>query len=292
MNIMDLINSEKFLVFDGAMGTQLAEQGVEMGGQNNILNPDKVRTVHDKYLKNGSDVIITNTLTMNPVYIKEHGVDIDFEKVNLAGAKIAKEAAAKTGAFVAGDISSTGCMLEPFGLFTKQQFIENYEEQARILEKGGVDLFLIETVMDLNEAICALKACKNVSKLPVFVSITFTTLTNGGRTIMGNSAEDCAKQLTDNGADALGANCGDLDPFEMAELIKIYKDNSPLPFLAQPNAGKPKLVGNKTVFDMPVERFKEGIQKCIDAGASLIGGCCGTSPEYIMAIAKLVKRNF
>ena len=290
MNIMDLIKSGKILVFDGAMGTQLAEQGVEMGGQNNILNPDTVSTVHNKYLENGSDVIITNTLTMNRIYIEEHGLDIDFEKVNIAGAEIAKKAAAKTGAFVAGDISSTGCMLEPFGIFTQQQFIENYEEQARVLEKGGVDLFLIETIMDLNEAICALKACKNVSKLPVFVSITFSTLTNGGRTIMGNSAADCAIQLTENGADALGANCGDLDPFEMAKLIKIYKENSSLPFLAQPNAGKPKLIDNKTIFDMPVDKFAIGLKECIDAGASLIGGCCGTTPEYIKAIAKLVKK--
>ncbi len=289
MNILDIIKTGKILVFDGAMGTQLAEQGVEMGGQNNITNPDKVKTVHDKYLKSGSDVIITNTLTMNPVYIKEHGVEIDFEKVNLEGARIAKEAVAGTESFVAGDISSTGCMLEPFGPFTKQQFIESYEQQAKILEKGGVDLFLIETVMDLNEAICALQACKNVSNLPVFVSMTFARLTNGGRTIMGNSAADCARQLTENGADVLGANCGDLDPFEMGELIKLYKEVSDLPFLAQPNAGKPKLVDNKTVFDMPIERFAEGIQKCIDSGASLIGGCCGTSPEYIKAIAKLVK---
>ena len=289
MNIMDLINSGKILVFDGATGTQLAELGVEMGGQNNILNPDKVEIVHNKYLESGSDVIITNTLTMNRIYIEEHGVDIDFEKVNIKGAEIAKKAAVKADAFVAGDIGSTGCMLEPFGLFTKQQFIENYEEQARVLEKGGVDFFLIETIMDINEAICALKACKNVSKLPVFVSMTFSTLANGGRTIMGNSAADCAKQLTENGADVLGANCGDLDPFEMAELIKIYKANSSLPFLAQPNAGKPKLIDNKTVFDMPVEKFTEGLKECLNAGASLIGGCCGTSPKYIKAIAKLVK---
>ena len=286
---MNILKSDKILVFDGAMGTQLAELGVEMGGQNNVLNPDKVKLVHNKYLDSGADVIITNTLTMNPIYIKEHGVDIDFEKVNLAGAELAKEAISEREAIVAGDIGSTGCMLEPFGMFTKQQFVENYEKQAKILEKGGVDLFLIETIMDLNEAMCALQACRNVSTLPVFVSMTFSTLANGGRTIMGNSAADCAKQLTENGASGLGANCGDLDPFEMAEIVKIYKDNSNLPFLAQPNAGKPKLIDNKTIFDMPVDTFAEGVKACIDAGASFIGGCCGTSPEYIKAIAQLVR---
>ena len=288
MKFLDEIKKGRILVFDGAMGTQLAEQGVEPGGQNNLTAADKVKNVHNNYIKNGSDVIITNTLTANRIYIDSHDVRDDIKDLNLKGVEIAKEAAGKN-VFVAGDISSTGQLMEPLGLYTEQQFIDSYKEQVILLEKGGVDLFIIETIMDLNEALSALKACKEVSKLPVVVSITFSTLLNGGRTIMGNSVEQCAKILTDNGADCLGANCGDLDPFEMAKLVALYKQHSNLPFLAQPNAGKPKLVGDQTVFDMPVSRFAEGIQQCLNAGASLIGGCCGTSPEYINAISKLVK---
>jgi 5-methyltetrahydrofolate--homocysteine methyltransferase len=288
MNFIEKIKDGQILVFDGAMGTQLAEQGVEPGGENNLTAPDKVENVHNNYINNGSDVIITNTLTANRIYIESHDVKQNINDINLKGVEIARRAAGNN-IFVAGDISSTGQMMEPFGLYTEQQFIDNFKEQAQLLEKGGVDLFIIETIMDLNEALCALKACKAVSKLPVVVSITFSILINGGRTIMGNSAEECAKKLTDNGADCLGANCGDLDPFEMAKLISLYKAHSSLPFLAQPNAGKPKLIDDKTVFDMPVVKFAEGIQQCINAGASMIGGCCGTSPEYINAIAKLVK---
>jgi 5-methyltetrahydrofolate--homocysteine methyltransferase len=288
MNFLGKIKDGQILVFDGAMGTQLGEQGVEPGAHNNITAPEKVETVHNNYINNGSDVIITNTLTANRIYIESHDVKQNVNDINLKGVEIARKAAG-SNTFVAGDISSTGQMMEPFGLYTEQQFIDNFKEQAVLLEKAGVDLFIIETIMDLKEAICALKACKEVSRLPVVVSITFSTLINDGRTIMGNSAEECAKKLTDNGADCLGANCGDLDPFEMAKLVSLYKQHSSLPFLAQPNAGKPKLVGDKTVFDMPVATFADGVQQCINAGASMIGGCCGTSPEYINAISKLVK---
>ena len=288
MNFLDEIRNGKILVFDGAMGTQLAEQGVEPGGENNILHPNKVKAVHDNYINNGSDVIITNTLTANRIYVESHEIKQNIKDINLKGVEIAKKAAGNN-IFVAGDISSTGQMMEPFGLYTEQQFVDNYKEQALLLDKSGADLFIIETIMDLNEALCALKACKEVSTLPVIVSITFSTLVNDGRTIMGNSAEECAKKLTDNGADCLGANCGDLDPFEMAKLVSLYKKHSSLPFLSQPNAGKPKLVDDKTIFDMPVNKFAEGVKECINAGASMIGGCCGTSPEYINAISKLVK---
>ena len=287
MNFLEEIK-KRILIFDGAMGTQLAALGVEPGGQNNIDHPEKVKTVHKSYIDNGSDIIITNTLSGNNIYLESHAISGSIEDINLKGVAIAKETAGNN-IFVAGDISSTGQMMEPFGLYTKEQFIENYKEQAILLEKGGVDLFIIETMMDLNEALCALEACKSVSKLPTVVTITFSTLANGGRTIMGNSAEECAKKLTDAGADVIGANCGDLDPFEMAKLIEIYKQHSSLPFLAQPNAGKPKLVDNKTIFDMKADKFAEGVKQCIESGADLIGGCCGTSPEYIKAIAKLVK---
>ncbi|MCF7791540.1 MAG: homocysteine S-methyltransferase family protein [Victivallales bacterium] len=289
MNFLDELNNGKIFVFDGAMGTQLDSKGAGSEKNVNIKYPEKVKAVHEEYINSGSDIIITNTFINNRIYMESHKINFDVTQLNLKGVAIAKEAAADKNVLVAGDMGPTGQMIEPIGLYTKEQVTENYKEQAQLLEQGGVDFFIIETMMDLNESICALKACKAVSKLPVLASITFSNLVNGGMTMMGNSAEECAKKLTDNGADVLGSNCGDLDPFEMAELIKTYKKYSELPFLAQPNAGKPKLVNGKTVFNMPVEKYVDGIKKCLEAGAGLVGGCCGTSPEYIRAVSDLVK---
>jgi 5-methyltetrahydrofolate--homocysteine methyltransferase len=119
--------------------------------------------------------------------------------------------------------------------------------------------------------------------------MAFATVRNGGRTIMGNSAQDCAKALTASGAQAVGANCGDVDPFQMAEIVVMLRSANHLPVLAQPNAGKPRLINNKTEFDMSPTEFSKGAAECIQAGAHLIGGCCGTSPEHIQAIAHALR---
>ena len=151
---------------------------------------------------------------------------------------------------------------------------------------GGVDGFIIETMTDLKEALTALRACKDVSSLPVIVSMSFASTKNGGRTIMGNSAYECAKEITDAGAQVVGANCGNIDPLQMSKIILTISNATQLPILAQPNAGKPKLVDKKTIFDMPPPEFSKGIKECIHAGAKIVGGCCGTSPEHIYALAR------
>ncbi|MHC4124286.1 MAG: homocysteine S-methyltransferase family protein, partial [Planctomycetota bacterium] len=210
----------------------------------------------------------------------------DVRDVNEAGVQLAKRAATD-GQYVLGDISSTGQLLEPYGSYKESQFYDTFTEQAQILAESGVDAFIIETIFDLNEALCALSACKDNFQLPVIVSIAFKTETNGARTIMGNSAQDCAKLLTDAGADIIGTNCGDLDPIQMSVVVSLLKSATTLPILAQPNAGRPKLIDNKTIFEMAPEPFAAGIEKCINAGATLIGGCCGTTPEHIHALAKM-----
>lgn len=288
MNFKEMIKDRKLAIFDGAMGTQLAAMGLEMGGQNNITNPGKVRQVHQKYLDAGADVIITNTLTMNRIYTEAHSIDIDLKKVNIEGAMIAK-GAGRGQHIVVGDIGATGQMLEPYGFYTATQFIDAYTEQAQYLLDGGVDGFLIETMMDMNEALCALKACRSVSDLPVIVSMSYMSLENECRTIMGYNASECAKLFEANGADMIASNCGDLDPFQTVELVKIYQKSSNLPILVQPNAGRPKLVGDNTVFDMSPETFAKGVKLCLEQGALMAGGCCGTSPDHIRSLSLLAK---
>jgi len=156
------------------------------------------------------------------------------------------------------------------------------------LAEGGVDAFIIETMFDLREALCALRACKDSFPLPVIVSIAFSSEEKGGRTIMGDTAEKCAKRLTEEGADVVGANCGELDPSQMAAVVSLLRPATSLPILAQPNAGTPRLVDGETVFEMEPEPFAAGITECMCAGARIVGGCCGTTPEHIRALAAAI----
>jgi 5-methyltetrahydrofolate--homocysteine methyltransferase len=290
MNLSEFLSeNKKITLLDGAMGTQLAEAGLEMGGQSNITHPDAVLAVHRQYVDCGVDLLITNTLTMNRINIESHNVGVDVREVNMAGARLAK-AAVRGGQYVLGDMGSTGKMLKPYGDLSEDDAYAAFKEQATILAEGGVDGLIVETMFDLREALCALRAAKEVIDLPVITSIAFNTLKNGGRTIMGNSARDCAQALTEAGACAVGANCGSLDPFQMAEIVSKMREATSLPVLAQPNAGKPRLVENRTVFDMSPSDFAAGIYECMQAGARLLGGCCGTSPGHIRAMVTLIRK--
>lgn len=283
MDLSNFLVNQDTILLDGAMGTQLAVRGLSMGGQSNLTNPDQVLGIHKEYAQCGCHILITNTLTMNRIYLETHNVGVDIREVNLAGAKLARQAAGQDQ-YVLGDISSAGKLLEPYGDLSESAAYEAFKEQAALLAEGGVDGFIIETMLDLREALCALRACKEISSLPVIVSMAFSTPKNGGRTIMGNSAQDCAKALTDSGAQAVGANCGDIDPLQMAEIVSMLRIATELPVLAQPNAGKPRLINNKTEFNMSPTEFSKGVVECIRAGAYLVGGCCGTSPEHICAV--------
>jgi len=270
------------------MGTQLDKRGLMGRGRVNLDAPEAVLGIHREYADAGSYALTTNTLTMNRIFIETHDVGVSVREVNEAGVRLAKEAAGDK-LFVLGDMCSTGQLLEPYGEYTEDQFYSTFKEQAEILAEGGVDAFIIETMFDLREALVALKACKDVGALPVIVSMAFATEANGGRTMMGNSAEECAKRLAESGADVVGANCGDLDPVQIASVVSVMHSATSLPILAQPNAGKPQLVGDRTVFDMAPEEFAAGVDQCIRAGACLVGGCCGTSPEHIRELGKICK---
>lgn len=280
---------EKTILLDGAMGTQLAESGCEMGGQNCLDNPETVKDIHREYLDCGSDLIITNTLTMNRTYIETHDLGVDVRKVNLAGAALAREVTGP-GQYVLGDISSTGKMMKPNGDLAEADAYEVFKEQAAILAEGGVDGLIVETMFDLGEALCALRACREGAGLPVIASLTFNTVEKGGRTIMGDKAEDCARALAGEGASAIGTNCGNLDLDQSAEIVAMMRTGTSLPIMAKPNAGKPRLVDQKTVFDTPPAEFAEGIKSCLYAGAALVGGCCGTSPAHIKAVAEMLNK--
>jgi methionine synthase I (cobalamin-dependent) len=179
-------------------------------------------------------------------------------------------------------------LLEPYGDLSEEDAYSALKEQAALLAEGGVDGFIIETMIDLREALCALHACKEAASLPIIASMAFANSKNGGSTVMGNSARDCVKALAKEGVLAVGANCGDLGPSQMAVVVKSLHKETSLPVMSMPNAGIPKLIDNKTVFDVSPDRFASGIAECLAAGARLIGGCCGTSPAHIRALKDLL----
>jgi len=287
-DLRNVLTRGDLLILDGAMGTELALRGLPMGGQNCLSAPEAVAAVHQAYVEAGCTVLLTNTLTMNRIQIAALPTSVDVREVNLAGARLARQAAGPDR-YVLGDMTSTGKLLEPYGDLPEVEARAAFREQAECLAEGGVDGFIIETMMDLNEALCALRACREVSPLPVFISMAFSSVRDGGRTIMGNSAADCARAAAEAGAQAVGANCGDIDPSEMAQVVAAMRRTTEIPLLAEPNAGKPKLVEGRTVFDMAPAAFAEGLIQCVQAGARLVGGCCGTSPAHLRAAAEAIR---
>ena len=290
MNLRELLGSDKQRIFlDGAMGTQLGQAGLEMGGQNNITNPDVVLAIHKRYAACGVDLLITNTLTMNRANLESHNVGVGVREVNLAGVRLAKEAAGDSQ-FVLGDMSSTGKMLQPYGQLPEEAAFATFREQALILAEGGVDGLIVETMFDLRESLCALRAAREATDLPILASIAFNTAGNEGRTVMGNMARQCAQALAEGGASAVGANCGSIDPVEMGQIVAMMREAVSAPLIAQPNAGRGRLVDKELVFDLSPADFAAGVRECVRAGARLVGGCCGTSPDHIQAMVELIGR--
>jgi 5-methyltetrahydrofolate--homocysteine methyltransferase len=259
MDFATLLETEKVVLLDGAMGTQLDECGLMGRGSCNLDSPQAVLEIHRQYAQCGCRILTTNTLTMNRVYIETHNVGVSVREVNQAGAELARQVAGDS-LCVLGDISSTGQLLEPYGAYKESIFYDAFREQAGILAGAGVDGFIVETMFDLREAVCAVLACKDNFSLPVIASIAFFTEAKGARTVMGNSAQDCVEALAAARADIIGANCGSIDPLQMAVVVSMIRALTDLPVIAQPNAGKPALVEDKTVFDMSPEVFAEGIR--------------------------------
>ena len=283
MNLTELLHQKKPLIFDGALGTELSRRNLSGGIALNLENPGAILSFHCEYAAIGVDFLTTNTFTANRIYCETHDLNIDFLAANTAAVELARQAAGPNQ-YVVGDLGPTGRLLKPYGDFTEEQLFANFAEQAATLATAGADALIIETMMDLREAVTALKACKEVTSLPVFVTLSYATTDKGGRTIMGASVAEAAAALEQNGAAAIGANCGELTPLQIAEIAAFYRLHTTLPIIVQPNAGLPKLISGKTIFEMSPADFAAGAQKCLENGVSIIGGCCGTTLEHIKAL--------
>ncbi|MBN2455819.1 MAG: homocysteine S-methyltransferase family protein [Sedimentisphaerales bacterium] len=286
------------ILLDGAMGTELLAQSSDSGKCNDLLNidsPDIVLGVHKSYLAAGSDVIITNTFGANRYALSRHKIDNLAEQINTAGAQIARQAAGDTG-YVLGDIGPSGDFLEPLGSLKPQDLKRAFCEQAEALLAGGVDGFIIETMTALDEIRIAIEAVKSVSDLPALASMAFDKAGDEFRTMMGVDVESAASAMISTGVDVAGFNCGTLSLEEYVELagkfVSTIKANEQTRFtiFAEPNAGKPELIDGQAVYKVTPGDFAAAAEEIHSAGVNIIGGCCGTTPAHIEAVAKTLKK--
>lgn len=268
------------IFLDGATGSNLIKRGMPVGvcPEMWILEHKEVLIgLQREYIDSGSDIIYAPTFSANRVKLKEYGLDKQISKINHDLVRLSKEAAGER-AYVAGDITMTGEQLAPIGRMDLEELINIYKEQIGYLVEAGADLLVVETMMSLQETRAALIAAKEVCDLPVMATMTFEA---DGRTLFGTDARTAAVVLESLGAAAIGANCS-TGPDKMASVIKDMADVTCIPVIAKPNAGLPSLdKDGNTVYDMGKEEFAEGMKAIVEAGASIVGGCCGTSPSYI-----------
>ncbi|MBY6929073.1 homocysteine S-methyltransferase family protein [Clostridium botulinum] len=279
---------DNILVFDGAMGTMLQKEGLKLGENPEIFNieeSEKVKNVHKKYIENGAMVVTTNTFGANE--LKLDNTKYTVEEIIDAAISIAKGARENKGIYIALDIGPIGELLEPMGTLSFERAYDIFKRQMIQGEKSGADLILIETMTDLYEAKAALLAAKENTKLPVFCTMSFD---ESGRTFTGCTPESMALTLGGMGADAIGINCS-LGPKELLPIVKRIKKATNLPIMTQPNAGLPKLSFGEAIYDIMPEEFKYWVNEFIKEGVSIIGGCCGTNPEFIKELRLLADSN-
>ncbi len=272
------------------MGSRLIDLGLQPGTPPeswNITQPEKIKQIHLEYFSAGSDIVLTNTFGGSRLKLEAHGHGDKVKEYNTRAVELAKEICPPNG-YIAGDIGPSGKFLPPVGSITEQELIESFIEQTTILAEADVDLFFIETMVDLKEAEIAVKAAKRVSNIPIFASITYKKTKRGFFTIMGNSIEQCSEVLKEAGADAIGANCT-ISSEEMVDLIPLIANSTDLPIIAKPNAGQPQLIEGKTIYLSKPAEFTRDIQQMIKNGATIVGGCCGSNPKFINEISNQIK---
>ena len=291
MNILDKIANNKILLSDGALGTLLQSKG--MAGECpelwNITHRAEVKSIAESYLQAGSEIITTNSFGGSIFKLSQYGLGDRVSELNKTAAEIYREAAGKNK-HVAGSIGPTGKMIL-MGDVTEAELYDTFREQAIALEAGGADIIIIETMSAADEASLAVRAARENTKCTVIITMTFSKEPNGEyHTMMGVSPEEMVISMKEAGAHIVGSNCGN-GIEDMIGIVKAIRaiDNK-IPVMIQANAGIPEFIDGKTVFRESPEMMASFIPELIKAGANIIGGCCGTTPEHIKAIGKVLGR--
>ena len=288
MDFRALIESKKLIVGDGAMGTQLMAAGLEPGLCGEIWNlerPDEIEQVQRSYVEAGAEYLLTNTFGGNPIALRRHNLEERTEEVNAAAVEIARRAAAGRAAIL-GDIGPTGQMLHPIGELTEERALEAFRRQAASLAAAGADAIIAETFDSADELLLALRAAREVCDLPLIASMKFQWEPGGRyRTLMGEGPEQLVRVAQTVQCAAVGTNCGQgIDT--MPPLVEQLNALTEIPLIAQPNAGMPELVEGKTVYRQDPPTFERYVPALYEAGAHIIGGCCGTTAGHIRVIRR------
>lgn len=271
------------IILDGATGSNLMAKGMPMGvcPEDWIYHhKEAIVSLQKAYVEAGTQILYAPTFTANRIKLAEYDMEDRLEELNRAMVRYSREAAGDR-AFVAGDLTMTGRQLYPVGDLMFEDLVDVYKEQVRAILKEGVDLFVIETMMSLQECRAALLAVKETCDLPVMISLTYN---EDGRTLYGTSPEIAMVVLEHMGADIVGVNCS-TGPLAMIPLVKAMLSYADIPIMVKPNAGMPELENGETVYKMTPEEFADACEQLVDAGASVVGGCCGTRPDHIKALA-------
>jgi 5-methyltetrahydrofolate--homocysteine methyltransferase len=290
-SILKTLESGKVLISDGAWGTFLHELGLEVGECPEIWNlthRDKVLSIAQSYIDAGADMILTNSFGAHPVKLEHYGLQDKAFEINESAAAISREAACSDH-FVLGSIGPSGAILVMQEI-SEQTLYDGFRVQVEALAKGGADAICVETMSAIDEACLAVKAAKEFTNLEVVCTFTYNKTVHGYyRTMMGVSPEEMVIAVKEAGADIVGANCG-IGFEQMIEIVEaIRKVDKTTPLLIHANAGIPIIKGGKTVFPETAEMMRAKVKDLINAGANIIGGCCGTTPEYIRSFVSEIR---
>ncbi|MDF2609497.1 MAG: homocysteine S-methyltransferase [Lachnospiraceae bacterium] len=291
LEFLDLIQN-KIVLLDGATGSNLQKAGMPTGvcPEKWILDhPGVLVDLQKGYIAAGSDILYAPTFTANRIKLEEYGLVDNIETINRELVKLSKLAIKESGVeelgrkvYVAGDLTMTGEQLYPIGTLQFEELVEIYKEQIAYMLMEGIDLFVVETMMSLQECRAAVLAVKETCDLPVMVTLTFN---ESLKTLYGTDPATAMMVLQNMGADAVGVNCS-TGPEQMCKVVSLMKEYGTVPIIAKPNAGLPSLVDDETVYDMEAKLFAVETRKLVEAGASIVGGCCGTTPDHIALLGK------
>jgi len=288
--VFDRLKSGKIILSDGALGTMLIARGLQPGQCPELLNLEKPEWLIDisrAYIKAGSEIITANTFGGSPMKLADYGLEDRTEEINKRGIELVKSVA-KDKAYTAASCGSTGKLLQPYGHADPEDVRQNYLRQIKTLVEAGADIILIETMIDLDEAVIAVKAVKEISpQIPIIATMTFNKTENGYFTVMGTSIKGVTIGLEEAGANIIGSNCG--NGLEMMiEIAREFSSSTSLPIIIQSNAGIPEIRKGEIHYTESPSFFKERIPELVETGVSIIGGCCGTTPEYIRGMKTIL----
>lgn len=289
---MDLLQRirTRGLVFDGAMGSMLIMEGLADGRVSEIRtleNPAVVEKIHRAYFAAGADVVTTNTFGGSPLKLKKAGLADRCEEINRRAVRLARRAAG-AGGLVAADVGPCGSMLAPFGDVDPVEAQAGFRRQAAYLAAEGPDLFVVETMFDLAESLAALRGIREASGLPVFATLTFQSMPKGFATLMGNRVAAGMQALVDAGAMAVGANCS-MGSDAMVALAADIRAATEAPVMIQPNAGMPAAKGSEVFYPEDEATFAANLRAIRELGVEIVGGCCGSTPDYIRRVVSEIR---